>query len=182
MKDQLQVIFQNGCYACFYINKSNTTAFIFGKILGINDTQIAICMVSPEGDYDGVIVINIDAIYRIEWDDLYSQDMKAKMKEKELPKTEVAFCDGDFFETLLDYSIAMKDVVTIEVMESGYEDLIGFVENKDDLFCTVRQISKDGLPDGYSMIRLEDITQVCCESADEIQLKELFMGNAGTVL
>ena len=161
MTDQLQVLFQNGCYACFYTNKSKTTAFIFGRILGINDTQIASYMVSPQGDYDGIIVINIDAIYRIEWDDLYSQDMKAKMKDEELTHTAVAFCDCDYFETLLDYSIAMKDLVSIEVMRSGYEDLIGFVENRDDLFCTVRQISKDGLPDGYSIIQIEDITRVC---------------------
>ncbi len=177
MMNQLQRLFHDACYACFYINKEKTTAFIFGKILGIINSQIAIYMVSPEGDYDGVIVINIDAIYRIEWKDLYSQDMKARMNEKELPQPAIAFCDGDFFETLLDYSIATKTVVTIEVMNSGYEDLIGFVESKDDLYCTVRQISKDGFPDGYSMIRLEDITQVCCESADEIRLKELYMGN-----
>lgn len=162
-------------YACFYTNKEKTSSFIFGRVLGVNDKHIAIYMLSPEGQYDGLLIKRTSSIYRVDWDDQYTQEMIEKIKPDQLPSRELELRDDALMKSLLSFAKNSKEIVSIELLDSGYDDIVGFVEQASDETCVVQQINRDGKADGYSLLFMDDISQIECESQDEIQLQKLFL-------
>ena len=162
-------------YACFYTNKDKISSFIFGRVLGVNDKHIALYMLSPEGQYDGLLIKRTSSIYRVDWDDQYTQEMKEKIKLNQLPSRELALRDDAFMKSLLSFAKDSKEIVSIELLDSGYDDIVGFVEQVRDETCVIQQINCDGQTDGHSLLFIDDISQIECESQDEIQLKKLYL-------
>ena len=165
-------------YACFYTNRDKTTSFIFGRVLGVNDKHVAIYMLSPDGEYDGLLIKCTSSIYRVDWDDLYTQEMKDKIKPDQLPSRELELQDDAFMKSLLSFAKQSDELVSIELLDSGYEDVVGFVEQVNDETCVVQQVNSDGKTDGFSLLFMDDISQIECESQDEIQLQKLFLAES----
>ena len=162
-------------YACFYTNKEKTSSFIFGRVLGVNDKHIAVYMLSPDGEYDGLLIKRTSSIYRVDWDDQYTQEMTEKIKPDQLPSRELELRDDAFMKSLLSFAKSSNEIVSIELLDSGYDDIVGFVEEVRDETCVVQQVNRDGKPDGYSLLYMDDISQIECESQDEIRLQKLFL-------
>lgn len=162
-------------FACFYTNKEKTSSFIFGRVLGVNDKHIALYMLSPEGQYDGLLIKRTSSIYRVDWDDQYTQEMIEKIKPDQLPSRELELRDDAFMKSLLSFAKGSKEIVSIELLDSGYDDIVGFVEQVSDETCVVQQINLDGKTGGYSLLYMDDISQIECESQDEIRLQKLYL-------
>lgn len=162
-----------GSFVSIYTNDENTSKFIFGKILCVNNSEIAIYMLSPDGSYDGILVTDNSKIFRIETNSDYNKKMQKLCNFEELPVCYEFKNNENIKKELLYLAHKTKQAVSIELLNSGYDDVVGIVENIGDNICTISQINQYGKPDGVSFVSMQDITQISYNSQDEIIIMRL---------
>lgn len=157
-----------------YTNMQDTNKFHYGTIVAVNAEEIAIKMISPNGNYDGVIVMSTDLVYRIEVDSKYDIKMK-----KLCPKFESDFYRENIDpihikESLLSIALKAKKIVSLELIESGYNDVVGFIEEINDKYCKIKEVDEYGGEYGFSIIMIKDITKICYDSEEEAIMLKLW--------
>jgi len=165
---------KNKKYVAVYTNTSDSSKFIFGRIISVNTNNIAIYMLSPDGYFDGVVVKQIDDVLRVEIDGQYSEKMQKLQSLYNQKPFEYVLDDENIPESLLLIAQQLKQVVAIEIMQSGFDNIVGFVEQIENNLCGIKQIDSYGYEDGISYVRLDEITQISCNSQDESRILKLW--------
>ena len=76
------------------------------------------------------------------------------------------FESNDLIEELLIFAQKRHKILSIELMNSGYDDCIGFIELINESMCKTQEINEFGKYDGISIVNLSDITQISCDDTD----------------
>ncbi len=175
MKRILEELKENQKLCSLYINFQDTSKFVFGKILKIDEMHIIFFSFSPDGEYDGLLLIKIDNILRVEYDDLYTARMNRLINDKNfLCKFDIdSIENNNLIELLLNLLLKEKIIISIELLDSGTYDIIGFVEEINENTCKISQVNDDGQDDGVTYIRINDITQISADSLDERRILRL---------
>ena len=165
--------------ASIYTDSSETSKFYFGSIAAINDKEIAIHLISPDGEDDGITVMSVDNVFRIETDGLYHEKMKKLCSGFE---NTVSPCNFPIDNNNISASVLLSAsernlLVSIELLDSGYNDVIGFIESITDGECKVKQVDEYGFEDGYSYVSIDDITKISCHTQDEKRIMRLWQIN-----
>lgn len=160
--------------ASIYTDCEETSKFHFGYVLAVNEKEIALQLISPDGEDDGLTVINTENVFRVETDGQYSEKMKKLCSENAIHLYELPINNDDISESVLLSAVKKKQVVSIELLDSGYDDVTGFVESISDGECKIRLIDEYGCEDGYSYISVEDITKISCDTQDEKRIRRLW--------
>lgn len=180
MLEVLNEICEQKKNVAIYTNIHNTSKFIFGRILAVNEDDIVIDMISPDGKFDGILATKIDKIYRIELDGQYAEKMK-KLCPKDRSYSEIIFETNDLKYDLLSYAFESKGVLSIELIDSENYDIVGFVDELSDKQCKIKQVDEYGFKDGYSYIDIADITEISYNSLDEQRILVLYQKNYNTI-
>ena len=77
--DVLKKIREKNEYVCIHSNVNDTSKFIFGKLIGIDDIFFALSMVSLDGKADGIVIKEIDDIQYVEQSTSYVEKMSRLM-------------------------------------------------------------------------------------------------------
>ena len=162
-------------YICIYTNYSDVSKFIYGKLLFVNDYHVVIYSISPFGKYDGIILKDVNDIFRIEIDGQYATMMNYLINDSELPLCNIQIFNDDAVSSLIKFAAKELKIIAIELNKSGYNDIIGFVQNYNEYICEVKQVDSYGCIDGYSIIKIEDISQISYDSIDEQHLFNLYL-------
>ena len=160
-----------------YMDSEDTSRFVFGRILCVNGDHIAILMISPEGDYDGLLVKRTEAVIRLEMDDKYARKMHKLCNEKNVAEFEGVIDELDIVKSALDYAKTAKKIISCELLNSGSDDIVGFLEDIKNGLCEIKQVDAEGCEDGYSYIMMNDITQISYDSKEEQFLLRLWKQN-----
>lgn len=163
---------------CVYTSQGNPDSFICGEFLGCDESFFAFHMVSPHGIDDGYIVKPIASISRIEYDNKYCQKIQTLREES------ISACLSlnrfDMRITILQHALKSKAIVSVEINDSDFYDITGFVQKICDDTCLLELYDEYGMPDGYAYVNKHHITQVCCQSVDEMTLQKLIQLNTST--
>ena len=76
MKQILLRLMQKSIYVSIFTDDRNKSCFSFGKIIGVDNNYYALSMVSPEGNFDGVLIKSFDHIVRIEENTKYCRKIQ----------------------------------------------------------------------------------------------------------
>lgn len=155
-----------------YSDYEETEKFFYGKILCVNEDEVLIYLISPSGKFDGILVKKTSSIFRIE----YGGDYESKMElllDCDLPDFDYPVDESDIGLSMLKNALETKEMISIELLDSGIYDLIGIVEAIDKTTCRIKQYNEYGFEDGYSIINPDDITQISYASQDEQRIKRL---------
>ena len=163
-------------YVMLYTNFEDTRKFSFCKILSLSEKELAVGMISLDGDEDGVSILCVDSIFRVEWEGQYSKKMEKLCAGKKL-FTDIQFPNDDIMVFALKTATYSKNIVSIELLDSGFDDAVGFVDSIDDGECLVKLIDEYGFADGYSRILIKNITRVTYGSAEEKRVFKLWENN-----
>ena len=163
--------------AAFYADPNDITRFIFGKIIAIDDCYIAIQGFSTNGCADGIIVKPFQCISRVETGSKYCIRMKKLIKANSVIIQDNFIDNANILEAVLKISMDTEKVISIELLQSGYDDVCGIIRSFDNDICTVQQIDQYGYDNGVSYIRLNEITQLSLDSEDEHNIGVLWKVN-----
>jgi hypothetical protein len=155
------------------IYQDNPDKFNYGRILACNDTDNAVILASPEGKYDGLLMIETDSITHIEYGGGYSTRMSRLIDEAGINAHAPDFKDEDIRSQMLRLSKDTQRVVSIEILDSGYDDVTGIVRSIDGDCVSVNIFDTYGFPDGTALISMEDITQISLGGDRESTIQRL---------
>lgn len=167
MTNKLLELKQSEKYVSIYANENDTSKFVFGRILSVSEKYFAIYMIAPDGNYDGVLVKCLKDLIRIEIDDKYSNKMKQIIKSANENRFNFSLDNQNIIGAILDIAKTTKKIISLELLNSGENDVVGFVESVNSNICVIKQINEYGEEDGYSYIFLDNITQITYDSIDE---------------
>ena len=169
---ELQRLKEEKKIALVYTNVDNTSKFSAGYVAGINEKIFVLASVTPVGEYDGFLLRQTDSIYMLSTGGLYVDKL---LKFVDLNKTKFDFCfnGGDLIQQILAFAQKNHAIVSLELMGSGYDDCIGFVESFDEEVCRIQEINEFGEPDEVSIVKLSCITTMSCDDSDDRPLKLL---------
>lgn len=158
---------------CIYFSSDDTTKFIYGQILAVNENYIAIYMISPDGCSDGILLKKTDTIIRVELEGQYSKKMEMLTLIDPSEVLNYSF-EENIVKSMMLIAQASRNIISIELIDSGYDDIVGFVCNIDNDMLKIEQIDEYGYDDGYSYINISDITQISYNSQDEKRIFKLW--------
>lgn len=161
-----------------YKNKEDIDSFLCGIILALNKKEIAIQMFSPDGNENGIIVLDINKVFRVDTNGQYIEKIK-KLCSLNRPVSSLKLLnEHDILQSVIFLAIQTQKVVSIELMNSGYNDIIGVIKELKDDQCSIKLIDEYGFEDGFSYVSIQDITEITYSSADENRIHKLWELNS----
>ena len=161
-------------YVAVYDNSADISQFKFGKFLCINDSRFAMLLISPNGDYDGIVVNDTEKIFRVASSGRYHEKIR-KLMNFSLESVPLPCFDPQCIDmSILMYAKELNRLVSIELYDSGYYDVVGLVENVSESVCQIHTINEYGERDGCSFVNLDSISKISCDSEDERRVMRLF--------
>lgn len=174
MLNLLKKLCSEGKYVSVFFGSSNDSKFIYGKILCVNEKFAAIYMLDLKGNYGGIVAHRTEDILRIEIGGLYGEKMNRLSTSSPAHPEPWPLDEDHIIESLLQKAQDARKIVSIELQDSGYDDEVGFVENLTCNLCVVRKINEYGVEDGEAIMKIQNITQIACESESEEIVEMLF--------
>lgn len=163
--------------ALIYTNTDETDKFRYGTVIAVDDKEIAFHSISPDGDDDGAFVMSADRVFRVEVGGQYTEKMEKLCSGKTLRDYELPECDDGILMSALLYALAEKEVVSIEMVDSGRVDITGILETIDGGECSIRQIDEYGYEDGCAFVSVRDITVLSFATDSEKRIMRLWETN-----
>ena len=173
----LTEIYKQKDFVALYTDYNDSSKFIYGQIINLNKDEIAIYTISPEGYFDGIVAKKTTDIMRIDLGGRYINKMKKLMSLHGLEISECLLDKDHIFQSLLLLAKDSIQIVSLELLNSGYTDVTGFIANIEDGLCCIKQVDLFGIEDGVSFVKMNDITQISYSSNDEITIYELWESN-----
>ena len=172
MKHELNSLKDRQELVRIYADRTDFDNSLIGFIQEIDDDDFLLKSISPKGLYDGFVVKKLDSIVRIETDSAYIQRIKFLFESRAVWHDDIHI-EGNVIADLLKYAIEKQRAVCIELLHSGYNDVIGYPEELAGDLCKIHSITDDGAYDGYTYIKTESITQLTCDGLIEQKLDVL---------
>jgi len=167
-------------YALFYSNPQQPDKFKFGYILAVNEKEIALHEISPDGKFDGVIVMESERIFRVEKNSRYGDKMMKLYSDPKILDWLTPIDQNRIFYSVLS-NVALKEkVVSVELYDSGYYATSGFVDQVQNGQCTIRQIDDYGYDDGITSFFISDVSELVVSSDIETRIEKLWKINKNT--
>lgn len=175
MKKILREFYQKGIFVSIYSKTGSPENFSYGKIISVDNRHYAMYMISPDGKFDGVKVDEIDNVLKMENSTLYDERMSLVMSISKKDFDTYKFDGESILKTLLLIAKVNKQIVSVELLNSGIYDAIGFVHEIKNNLCIIEQVDHYGMNDGKMYFDLNDITKIVCHSNDEQTLLNLYL-------
>ena len=174
MKEMLLALMEAQKIVLLFFDEEDTEAFSCGFIGAVSSNEILIIHIDAFGEKDGFIVKRIEDIVKIEYDGKYSEKigiLDGLNRNKHEEKFEVQ--KGSLFLGMLAYAQENEKIVSIELMESGNEDIVGYVKVMEGNFLTIKTVDYYGLFDGETIVEKDNITHLVCDGGREAVLNKL---------
>lgn len=173
MIEQLKEICVEEKFVSIYTNYADSDRFCYGKILSVNEEEILLYLISPNGEYDGLSVRNTNDVFRVEYGGEYEKKMLSLISDDNLDYFEQCIDDNNLFLSVLILSQKCNKIVSVELQNSGSFCVVGIVEDVNEDVCTIKQYDDYGNFDGYSIVKLDSITELSLDSIDERRISRL---------
>ncbi len=169
---QLREITRFGRIASLYTDPENPDYSIAGFVLATNLRTVLLRSVSPYGKYDGFYSVRVSTIDEVQLDTAYADKLELLLKLNEEKPETIECTDGeDHICTLLQKALREECCATLWTRDAMYS---GFIEEADDLRCTIRALDLMGQPFPSMQLRVMDIDVVSIGSEEEKTYERLY--------
>lgn len=152
---------------CVYTCDSEISKFLYGRIIFIDNEFFALYMLTPNGENDGILVKRLAVLLMLRWTDSMMKNEKLCPNFDDLiSETPIDFENGNALFSIMLEALRTGKPISVELLDSGVDSVIGQVTAVNEKICTVRQIDEYGCDDGIAYVNVPDITQVSYASAD----------------
>ncbi len=157
-----------------YTNAEDTSKFTVGYVNMIFEEGVLVSIITPDVKNDGFVLLNMSMIYLVEYDNLYLKNIKKLIDIHKLKPNKLSFKRNknkllivDFF----DYCKKEKNCITIK--HSYGFGISGYVLNVDDNYLSINTFTEEGVEDGITVIRIEEIEEIYLKGFNQEKIKML---------
>ena len=176
MVEMMKKYAESGEFVALYTDFGNTTSFIYGRILAVDDTWVAILPVTQDGVSDGLLVKLCEDVFRMDVGGEYAEKMQRLMGSN--PALEDYSIDAEkIVESVLQLAKTEHGIVSVEIEDSGIDDITGFVRDSNDKTVTFDVVDSYVAPDGIAMIKASAISQIEYNGIAEKRVQRLAAQN-----
>ncbi len=155
--------------------------FYCGYVADYNDVLLEIVHYTKYGKCDGTLVLRLENIFSINYDDDYSRQMSYLIENTDkfdnisAVKISASKSENWQYDILKDYLLVEESIVCI-VVGNGEDDFhMGHIFKLDTDFVSMRIITNYGFEEGPSLFRLQDISSIRIN--DSYSIKALLLYN-----
>lgn len=176
MIEMMKQYAESGEFVALYTDLGNTSSFIYGRILAVDDTWVAILPVTQDGVSDGLLVKLCEDVFRMDAGGEYAKKMQRLMgSNSELEDYSI---DAErIAESVLQLAKTEHEIVAVEIENSGIDDITGFVKDSNDKIVIFDVMDSYGAPDGIAMIKASGISQIEYNGIAEKRIQRLAVQN-----
>lgn len=171
MFEKLKKMCKEGTFVSLYTSPERPSKFKYGCILAVNEEELLMLEISPEGNLDGISLFETSIVYRIEVDTQYHERMATLTKPFEKPVVEIH--DESIKHAFLRYIAAEKRIAIFSTGDSE-DSFNGFVTEVSKNICTIKQVDYYGKGDGTSYLEIDEITSIAFDSAESQEVNVLW--------
>ncbi|MGE7765073.1 hypothetical protein [Peribacillus sp. NPDC096540] len=170
MKKQLLKIAEREELVELYSDTNDLRKFGVAKILKVSDAFVVVANITSTGMYDGYSLLYLDSIHQMNVNTKYIKKIKKLYMVKK--QNHIEFVDGneDLLLSFLDFAYENNFMVSVELFNSGYGDVQGFIKNLEDDIFVISMVSEVGGLDGESFIKSDAIHSISCDGEEESDL------------
>lgn len=154
---------------CVYHSDDGHDKFDVGYVESLTATTLTLLSVSPRGEYDGRVVMLIDALDRIETDDRYARKIEllhqyrgSVFKNDDNVKRDA---HSHNLQDQLSHASQEHDVTSVE--DNKGNTITGFVQEVGDDYVVIDVLTQLGEPDGRAIVSLRDVSRVQIGARDQ---------------
>lgn len=139
-------------------DENETDKFSAGFVIGLTDDYMWLKSVSPEGRYDGFILIMLQSIYEVTVKDLYLENLQklyGKQQQTEYEEIIKPLLTGNDINEYLQLSKDNKTLLTIQTVYNY--SLTGYIKAVDEDFYIIDTLNEYAKTDGQTCSKIEDI-------------------------
>jgi hypothetical protein len=174
MNKELMSIKEEKKIVSIYYDRQDTSKYTVGYIVSLSEDDIILNLIGQDGLNDGYMFLKIVDIFQIDTSGLYEAKI-AKLVELNKTKLEnVNFGIDNLLMEFFKYAMDNRLIITFQLCDSGETDITGFILEIADNVVKIKKVDNYGNDDGESVILLEDITLLICNSNRECSLKLVF--------
>lgn len=154
----------------FYCNQAESGKHLTGYVAAYNEDELFIKHVSPDGYYDGFILIHISDLIRVDVAGQYEKKISTLYTLRNQKHPYVNFVSNGFFASLMEFAHNNRLVVSIELDDSI---LSGFIQFFDENCICLQVVNEYGYTDGETYILSDNVLSVAVDTSTEQNLKLL---------
>lgn len=155
---------------CVYSDETDTESFATGYVVGVSDDDIILYHLTPNGNYDGYLLLPINKVFLIEHDTKYSNKIKY-ISEKQSKQNIQYFDDENLKSCLIKYAFENDLIIEVQLINSGLNDVVGKVFSFDEETIIIDKYTEYGEKDGHAIFNILDITRLSCDNEEERIIK-----------
>lgn len=172
-KENLEKFKKSQKLVSLYSNIENKDAFNVGFIVDYDSEFILLNSISQYGKYDGILLIYIDDIFRIDTDSKYGNKLLKLLNNEEITNYEFKKV-GSCIEKIFSYAKENDSIISISFFDSDNKsDIIGKVKSYDNNEVEICCYDEYGEIDGISYININEINYISLDSLDEKMITNL---------
>lgn len=122
-KEMLENFKKNKKLVSLYSNVENKDAFNVGFIVDYDSKFLLLNSISEYGKYDGILLIYIDDIFRIDIDSNYENKLLRLLNNKEITNYKFKKI-GSCIEKLFNYAKENNSIISISFFDSDYKVML----------------------------------------------------------
>lgn len=153
-----------------FCDRSRPESHLTGFIDAASDCEIVLKHISPEGRYDGFVLIHRDDVYRIDADGEYEQKIQKLYNLKNQSHPDLQYSEY-LYDDLLSFCKEQNFIVSVELEEC---ELSGFLVNFDSEFVQLQLVNDYGKRNGETVLSTNEIISFSVDSEKEQDIKLLF--------
>jgi pimeloyl-CoA synthetase len=160
---------EDGKLVCIFHGEDGSDKFDVGFVESLTASTVTLLAVSPRGDFDGRIVMNLEDLNRIETDDRYSKKIELLNHYRESvfkpdDKVDISARQSAPIDHLKKAQ-AENSVVCVE--DQSGNTVTGFVAEIGDDYVEIEMLSQNGDPDGRAVVHIGNMARMQVGSREQ---------------
>lgn len=158
-----------------YIDENRSDCHLTGYISCINDVELILEHITPQGMYDGFILLQVNSIYRVDCEGKYEKKVDFLYKAKEQSHKKIPEM-ARLYDAILHFALANKLLVTLDM---GKSILTGMLVEFDLYNIKLNVIDEYGNDDGIAIVSCDGVDMIVVDSDNEQDLN-IILGSMST--
>jgi hypothetical protein len=147
--------------------------FDLGYVLALTDKHCVLASITPACRYGGYVFIQNENIRYISYQGSYEDNILKLCNHYGTTHKDFEFVGIDLLSEFLSLAMEQHFAISLELQNNGFPEISGFVDKLDKETCTIHVLTDYGEYDGYSVINLDSITEISCDSEKDRMRKFL---------